>query len=119
MPKGPGGLRRTVKIEQTKHLYTASDDVIGMLFVEVSSLTGENVTTPFLLAGRNILSAIDAGTLDPDAAGTGVSYGERQLRAVGSSSRLSSAFGGTTRRKGRRKSVSLGDMVGNGRRCSC
>ncbi|ORY34779.1 ras family-domain-containing protein [Naematelia encephala] len=86
----------------------------GLLFVETSSLTGENVPTPFHLAARNILSSIDSGALDPDAAGTGVSYGERQLRAVGSSSRLSSAFG----RRGRRKSVSLGDMVG-GRGCSC
>ncbi|CAD6576601.1 MAG: hypothetical protein TREMPRED_001725 [Tremellales sp. Tagirdzhanova-0007] len=43
----------------------------GLLFVEVSSLSGENVTTPFLLAARTVLSAIDAGTLDPDTAGTG------------------------------------------------
>ncbi|KAK1923582.1 P-loop containing nucleoside triphosphate hydrolase protein [Papiliotrema laurentii] len=88
----------------------------GLLFAEVSSLNGENVTVPFLLAARTILSAVDAGTLDPDASGTGVSYGERQLRAVGSSSRLSAAFG-VTRRK-RRKSVNLGDMVGN-RQCAC
>lgn len=72
---------------------------------------------PFLLAARTILSAIDAGELDPDAGGTGVSYGERQLRAVGSSSRLSAAFGGGTRRK-RRKSVNLGDMVG-AKKCAC
>jgi Ras-related protein Rab-4B len=90
----------------------------GLLFVEVSSLTGENATTPFLLAARTILSAVDAGTLDPDSAGTGVSYGERQLRAVGSSSRLSTAFGGTGRRK-RRESVTLSMMVGKGDRCSC
>ncbi|WRT69648.1 uncharacterized protein IL334_006638 [Kwoniella shivajii] len=91
----------------------------GLLFVEVSSLTGTNVSTPFLLAGRTILSAIDAGTLDPDSAGTGISYGERQLRAVGSSSRLSAAFGGSVRKKKRRDSVSLKDMVGGGQRCSC
>jgi Ras-related protein Rab-4B len=90
----------------------------GLLFVEVSSLTGENATTPFLLAARTILSAVDAGTLDPDSAGTGVSYGERQLRAVGSSSRLSTAFGGSARRK-RRESVTLSMMVGKGDRCSC
>lgn len=72
---------------------------------------------PFLLAARSILSSIDSGTLDPDAGGTGVSYGERQLRAVGSSSRLSAAFGGGTRRK-RRKSVSLEGMVGS-KQCSC
>ncbi|RSH93360.1 Ras- protein Rab-4B [Saitozyma podzolica] len=93
----------------------------GLLFVEVSSKTGENVPTPFLLCARTILSAIDAGTLDPEAPGTGVSYGERQLRAVGSSSRLSAAFGtiGSTRKKRRRDSVSLMEMVGSGRRCSC
>lgn len=90
--------------------------IAGCLFAEVSSLTGENVMIPFLLSARSILSAIDAGTLDPDAGGTGVSYGERQLRAVGSSSRLSAAFGGTRRK--RRKSVNLGEMVG-GRRCAC
>jgi hypothetical protein len=89
----------------------------GCLFAEVSSLSGENVTVPFLLAARAILSSIDAGELDPDAGGTGVSYGERQLRAVGSSSRLSAAFGVGTRRK-RRKSVNLGDMVGP-KKCAC
>lgn len=90
----------------------------GLLFIEVSSLTGKNVSTPFFLAGRTILSAIDAGTLDPDSAGSGVSYGERQLRAVGSQSRLSAAFGNSVKRKRRRDSVSIRDMVG-GQRCSC
>ena len=71
--------------------------------------------TPFLLVTRSILSAVDSGSIDPDSAGTGVSYGERQLRAVGSVSRMS-AFG---RKRGRRKSVSLGDMVGSGRDCKC
>lgn len=84
------------------------------LFAEVSSLSGENVTVPFLLSARHILSAIDNGSLDPNASGTGISYGERQLRTMGSSSRLSAAFGA----KRRRKSVSLGDMVGS-RSCSC
>lgn len=82
----------------------------GLLFVEVSSLTGENILTPFLLAARTILEKIDSGEIDPDQAGTGISYGERQLRAVGSS-RLSS-FG---RKK---RTVNLGDMVGH-TRCSC
>lgn len=88
----------------------------GLLFAEVSSLTGENILTPFLLAARTILERIDRGDIDPDQAGTGISYGERQLRAVGSSSRLS-AFGTSTRRK-RSRSVNLGDMVGQ-RRCNC
>ena len=85
--------------------------------MEVSSLTGENVTTPFLLAARSILTSIDSGALDPESPGTGISYGERQLRAVGSSSRLSMAFGRTGKRR-RRDSVSLREMVG-GNRCSC
>ncbi|WVQ75084.1 hypothetical protein IAR50_004693 [Cryptococcus sp. DSM 104548] len=90
----------------------------NLIFVEVSSYTGENVQTPFLLASRTILSSIDAGTLDPDSAGTGVSYGERQLRAVGSVSRLGGAFG-STRRKRRGDSVSLREMVGEGRCSNC
>ena len=100
--------------ENGKSFPSTAQLIIGLQFTEVSSLNGENVTVPFLLVARSILSAIDAGTLDPEAGGTGVSYGERQLRAVGSSSRLSAAFGGARRK--RRKSVSLGEMVG-GRRC--
>ncbi|ORX37765.1 ras family-domain-containing protein [Kockovaella imperatae] len=88
----------------------------GTLFAEVSSLTGENLMTPFLLLSRNILSAVDAGTLDPETAGTGVTYGERQLRTVGSVSRLSATLG---RRKARRKSISLETMVGSSRDCKC
>jgi Ras-related protein Rab-4B len=88
--------------------------IAGLLFTEVSSLSGENIITPFLLSARTILSSIDAGTLDPNEAGTGVSYGERQLRAVGSSSRLS-GFG----KRKRRNSVTLGDMVGTGKGCKC
>ena len=84
----------------------------------MSSLTGDNITTPFLLAARNILSAVDSGALDPDAAGTGVSYGERQLRAVGSVSRLS-GFGSSRRKRRRADSVSLRDMVGVRKGCSC
>jgi Ras-related protein Rab-4B len=90
----------------------------GLLYVETSSVTGENTPTPFVLAARSILQSVDSGTLDPDSAGTGVSYGERQLRTVGSNSRLSYAFGGgTVKRRRRRESVSLSSMVGRGRRC--
>lgn len=91
----------------------------GVLFVETSSLTGENASTPFLLAARAILEQIDAGTIDPDVAGSGVSYGERQLRAVGSSGRLNSGNGFTPWRRRRRDSISIRDMVGSGSRCSC
>ncbi|TXT12804.1 hypothetical protein VHUM_01205 [Vanrija humicola] len=90
----------------------------GLLFVETSSLTGENAAMPFLLAARSILSAIDSGSLDPDAAGTGVSYGERQLRAVGSQSKL--GYGSPFVRKRRRQdSISIREMVGANRGCAC
>jgi Ras-related protein Rab-4B len=85
-----------------------------MLFVEVSSMTGENVLTPFLLAARAVLEKVDSGEIDPEQAGTGISYGERQLRAVGSSSRLNH-FGLSKKRS---RGVNLGDMVGH-RRCTC
>lgn len=62
---------------------------VGVHFLEVSSLTGENVEAPFLLAARSILLAIESGQLDPEKAGSGVSYGDRALRRVNSSSRLS------------------------------
>jgi len=95
-------------------------DIQGLLFVEVSSLTGENVSTPFLLCARTILSSLDSGAIDPDQPGTGVSYGERQLRAVGSVGRLSNWGGGTSKkRRSRADSVSLREMVGGGGRCSC
>ncbi|KAF9496170.1 ras-domain-containing protein [Pleurotus eryngii] len=58
-------------------------------FMETSSLTGDNVEAPFLLVARAILLAIESGTLDPEKAGSGVSYGDRALRRVNSSSRLS------------------------------
>ncbi|KAF9040592.1 ras family-domain-containing protein [Panaeolus papilionaceus] len=69
-------------------------------FLEASSLTGENVEAPFLLAARAILLAIEAGTLDPEKAGSGVSYGDRALRRVNSSSRLSFGSLSGSRRRG-------------------
>ncbi|KAF5313042.1 hypothetical protein D9619_003556 [Psilocybe cf. subviscida] len=68
-------------------------------FLEASSLTGENVEAPFLLAARAILLAIESGTLDPEKAGSGVSYGDRALRRVNSSSRLSFGSLSGARRK--------------------
>ncbi|KAH7880797.1 ras family-domain-containing protein [Lentinula edodes] len=58
-------------------------------FLEASSLTGDNVEAPFMLAARSILLSIESGILDPEKAGSGVSYGDRALRRVNSSSRLS------------------------------
>lgn len=63
----------------------------GVLFLETSSMTGENVEAPFALAARSILLAIENGKLDPEKAGSGVSYGDRGLRRVGSASRFSFA----------------------------
>lgn len=69
-------------------------------FLEASSLTGDNVEAPFLLAARSILLSIESGTLDPEKAGSGVSYGDRALRRVNSSSRLSFGSLSVGRRKG-------------------
>ena len=81
----------------TVHCRLTTD--IDIHFLEASSLTGDNVEAPFLLAARSILLAIESGTLDPEKAGSGVSYGDRALRRVSSSSRLS--FGSLSgRRKG-------------------
>ncbi|KXN90058.1 Ras-related protein Rab-4A [Leucoagaricus sp. SymC.cos] len=64
-------------------------------FLEASSLTGDNVEAPF-----PILLAIESGALDPEKAGSGVSYGDRALRRVNSSSRLSFGSLSGNRRKG-------------------
>ncbi|TFK30412.1 ras-domain-containing protein [Coprinopsis marcescibilis] len=69
-------------------------------FLEASSLSGENVEAPFLLAARAILLAIESGSLDPEKPGSGVSYGDRALRRVNSSSRLSFGSLSAGRRRG-------------------
>jgi hypothetical protein len=79
-------------------------------------LTGDNVEAPFLLAARSILLSIESGTLDPDAAGSGVSYGDRALRRVTSSSRLSFGSLSGRPRKGTVK-LKLKDFVPGSRRC--
>jgi Ras-related protein Rab-4A/Ras-related protein Rab-4B len=69
-------------------------------FLEVSSLSGDNVEAPFLLAARSILLSIESGMLDPEKAGSGVSYGDRALRRVTSSSHLSfGSLSGARRRR--------------------
>lgn len=55
-----------------------------ILFMETSSLSGDNVEQPFILLARSVLLAIESGRLDPEKAGSGVSYGERTLRRVSS-----------------------------------
>ena len=85
-------------------------------FIETSSLYGDNVEAPFLLAARSILLSIESGVLDPEKAGSGVSYGDRALRRFSSSSRLS--FGSESRSSSRRGviKVKLKD-IGRGRCC--
>ena len=89
---------------------------VGVHFLEASSLTGDNVEAPFLLAARAILLSIESGSLDPEKAGSGVSYGDRALRRVNSSSRLS--FGSLSGRP-RRATVKLSKVKGwiPGTRC--
>lgn len=84
-----------------------------LMFIETSSLTGENAALPFVLAARSILEGIDRGSLDPDSAGSGISYGERQLRAVADTA--------TPRifRRRRRDSISIREFVGAKEGCSC
>ncbi len=82
-------------------------------FLEASSLSGDNVEAPFLLCARSILLAIESGQLDPEKAGSGVSYGDRALRRVSSSSRLS--FGSLSH--ARRKSTVKLKLPGTGLRC--
>ncbi|KAG9314332.1 ras family-domain-containing protein [Chiua virens] len=44
----------------------------GVHFLESSSLSGDNVEAPFLLAARSILLSIESGVLDPEKAGSGL-----------------------------------------------
>jgi len=52
----------------------------GLLFVEVSAMTGESVDQPFLLLARSILLAIEQGRIDPAKPGSGVTFGEHALK---------------------------------------
>ena len=85
---------------------------VDVHFLEASSLTGDNVEAPFLLCARSILLAIESGALDPEKAGSGVSYGDRALRRVNSSSRLS--FGSLS---GGRKKGTIKLRLPGGNRC--
>ncbi len=81
-----------------KSLITGAD----VHFLETSSLTGENVEAPFLLVARSILLSIESGELDPEKAGSGVSYGDRALRRMNSNSRLSfGSLGSVAAHRGR------------------
>lgn len=95
-----GGLDLTQSCEEVL-LMKLSD----VHFLEASSLTGDGVEAPFMLAARSILLSIESGSLDPDVSGSGVSYGDRALRRVNSSSRLS--FGSLSASNRRRASGKL------------
>jgi len=97
-------------------------------YLESSSLTSFQTTLPFLFLTRSILLAIESGALDPEKPGSGVSYGDRSLRRVGSSmsmwsgrssgdygerSRFSTLFGPVS---GRRR---FGLGSGRGRSSTC
>ena len=88
----------------------------GIHFLEASSLTGDNVEAPFLLAARSILLSIESGVLDPEKAGSGVSYGDRALRRVTSSSHLSFGSLGAARRR-RTNKFRLGNWMPSGKCC--
>ena len=101
---------------KTRHYEIQLTMLLDIHFLEASSLTGDNVEAPFLLAARSILLAIESGTLDPEKAGSGVSYGDRALRRVNSSSRLS--FGSLSGRRKGSSGFRLKDLVPGKRCCS-
>jgi hypothetical protein len=109
------GLLKTVStyLLQKKSLHPVAP--IDVHFLEASSLTGHNVEAPFLLAARSILLSIESGILDPEQAGSGVSYGDRALRRVNSSSRLSFGSFSGSRRRGTVR-LKLSDWI-QGRKC--
>jgi len=51
-----------------------------MMFMETSAMTGENVEETFLRCARTILGKIESGELDPDRMGSGIQYGDAQLK---------------------------------------
>lgn len=112
------GLLRTVPANSAHRVRMTLMMIADVHFLETSSLTGDNVEAPFLLAARSILLSIESGALDPDKVGSGVSYGDRALRRVNSSSRLSFGSLSGGRRKGTVK-LKLKDLVpgAGGRRC--
>ena len=97
-----GPLRTVCHVDDSSHPFVlnARELRVDVHFLETSSLTGDNVEAPFLLCARSILLSIESGALDPEKAGSGVSYGDRALRRVNSSSRLSFGSLSGGRRKG-------------------
>ncbi|WFD28786.1 hypothetical protein MNAN1_003801 [Malassezia nana] len=50
-----------------------------VLFAETSSLTGESVDVPFVLAARAVLYGLRAGTIDLEQPDSGIAYGGEPL----------------------------------------
>jgi len=96
------GLQKMVSLSNPTVRFSSKTDRFpaDVHFLEASSLSGDNVEAPFLLCARSILLSIESGALDPEKAGSGVSYGDRALRRVNSSSRLSFGSLSGGRRKG-------------------
>ncbi|KRX21640.1 Ras-related protein Rab-4B [Trichinella nelsoni] len=54
----------------------------GMLFLETSALTGENIEETFLRCARSILTKIESGELDPNRVGYGIQFGHVEMKPV-------------------------------------
>ncbi|CAO1620449.1 unnamed protein product [Jaminaea pallidilutea] len=115
---------REVSFEEAKEWATSE----GLPLVETSSLTGDNVQSPFELCARGVLDLVQGGVVNPDEQGSGVSYGDRALRpghsrsssttttAGGPNQRLSfvdivQSGGGVSRRTARGTAPNAGGMV--------
>lgn len=86
----------------------------GVLFTETSSLTGENVDVPFILAARSVLLGLSDGTLDPERIDSGIAYGDRLLPRNSTGSHFSFA---DTERPVTRGLVSWGQYSTQSRCC--
>ncbi|XP_068923963.1 ras-related protein Rab-4A-like [Petaurus breviceps papuanus] len=53
-----------------------------LMFLETSTLTGENVEEAFVQCARKILNKIESGELDPERMCSGIQYGDAALRQL-------------------------------------
>ncbi|KRZ10055.1 Ras-related protein Rab-4B [Trichinella zimbabwensis] len=54
----------------------------GMLFLETSALSGENIEETFLRCARSILTKIESGELDPNRVGYGIQFGHVEMKPI-------------------------------------
>ncbi|TPX37116.1 hypothetical protein SmJEL517_g00964 [Synchytrium microbalum] len=54
----------------------------GLMFVETSALSDENVEEAFMKGARSILHRIDTGEIDPDRLNSGIQYGQSAIRTL-------------------------------------